>query len=245
MRSIGKGFLAIVGCATALLSTGCGGGGGGGNGTAVFDPEVLFINASPDSASAKFVLDGATKADKIPFLGGTAAFARVPLGEVDVDVFLDGAVESNDSRVITFADNESVVLGALGLKTFGAEYEKRLRINRFLISRNRPNGDRARVYVLHALMFPAGDYIPQLTVKTPGKNPQFQLPDISFSNAPILDIDSGPQTLIVRRNGTENDYFSTNVTLASGGIYMAIISGVVGQVGAKAPKMKLIQLDGR
>jgi len=237
-----KGFSWLYFSVLALALAGCGGGGGGGGGSANLDPGLLFISASPDSAKMTWAVEGKTKTPPQGYLQTSGIFQSVKPGDLDVELFEQGNPETTDARVITFSSNENSLLLGCGFKDFGTEFDKRLRIHRFLVNRSVPNGNRARVYFFHALLFEAGFFLPNLTVQSPGKTPQYVSEDMAFGVQSELGMDAGEQSIVVRRSGTEKNYLETKINLVSGKVYLALITGVVGRAGVDKAQVKLIEL---
>jgi hypothetical protein len=247
---IGKKGLLSLGCALALGLSGCGGGGGGGSSTG-FRPTVIFLNASPDVASMSVKVNGSEKVAGLGYLQLSPRFQNVPEGELDIELFADGNPESYDARVLKFAPNQNTIVVGNGLKNFGNEFEKRFKINRQELDRNRPNGN-ARVYCLHALNFKAGEYISQVKFRTPGKNPLYTSADAAFGEIPQLGaagtpgVDAGTYTIEVERTGTESKLVTQTVTFEPNAIYLLVAAGVVGETtGAKKAQIKLFRIDER
>jgi hypothetical protein len=241
-----KGFSWLGSVVLTLALAGCGGGGGGGGGSADYDPAVFFVAASPDAGKLTWAIDGKVLSTPQSFLQGSGTFAKVSKdGDLDTELFEQGNPESFDSRVIKYTLNESTLLLAVGFKNFGTEFEKRLKLHRFVANRSTPNGNRARVYFFHGLMFEAGFFLPSIRVQSPGKTPQYVTEDMALGNASEIGMDAGVQEVVVRRTGTEKDYLKTKLNLVAGKVFLGLVTGVVGRAGADKAQIKLIELPTR
>ena len=97
--------------------------------------------------------------------------------------------------------------------------------------------------MFHAFLRSSGLDTPNIDLRNPGDNPQYKVENIAFASTGNLTIDSSTQTFVARRNDSESVYATQTFTFAPGGIYLAIVAGVEGQVGVQAPKIEFIKLN--
>ena len=223
-----------------FASTGCG---GGGDSSRLPNPTVRFINGSPDSAALNFFIDDEVKGLAVPYLGSSPGFSSFSSGERDVRLIENGAVEELSSEAFTFGLDRHYVSVAAGLVNYGTENLKRVRSLTFEVDRTLPNGNKARIYVVHAYHRTAGLETPAIDFQSPGDNPLFRLQDIAFAGQKSMIVDSGTQTFEVRRAGTENVLVSASTALNAGGIYVALVSGIEDAPGAQAPSLTFLELQ--
>jgi hypothetical protein len=239
MNSIKGSMCCAALAAAAIFAAGCGGNGGT---TAQDNAYVRFINASPDSTALNFFIDDTRLGTNVAYLGTSPSFARVDAGERDATVLEQGGTQELAAIVIDLAKDEQNIVTAIGLRDFGTENEKRLRLVPFGVNRTAPTGNKSQLYIIHAFMKPAGQDTPNLDFRNPGNNPQFQLTGIAFGTTRELLVDSGPQTFTARFSGGEQEYMTETLQLAPGSIHFVVLSGIEGGVGAQAPKMQLFTI---
>lgn len=228
-------FLVVLG---SLLVAGCGGGGGRpGQAT------IRFINLVPDSTALEFLLDDDVIDTPKPYLASTPTFARFEAGEKDVRIRESGTTVDIWAELGTFTADRDYLIMALGLENFNGEFDKRARIGGIDVNRAVPNGNRARIYVVHAYNRMVGFQTPNIDFQTPGENPQYKVADVPFGGNKNIEIDSGSYTFEVRRAGTTNVLFTTTATLGAGKIYVASVTGVEGAGGAQAPQVQFTELQ--
>lgn len=243
----------IIGFLGALALVGCGGGSGGGGNKGDTKARIAYVNASPDTGSLEFQLNGDTRAT-VPF--GTASdFESVSPKDYDVSVRAPGADDTIWSEAHTFnRDTDSIVV-SVGLRTPFAdnsvppvvENDKRLVLAFSGPNRTAPNGNVARLIVVHGFVRKAGFPTPAIDVQSPGDNPAVVVAtNVGFGAFAAKDVDAGAQTLVVRQNGTQQEFVpSTTYTLGAGKIYIALVSGIEGGAGGQAPAIRLIELPSR
>lgn len=227
-------------CLAATL-TACGGGGGGGSSAS--KPRVRFVNASVDSTALTFKLNGDTEATGVLYPGISSAFKNKDQNSYDIAVREDGGTEDLDASIATFVNEKEYLVSAVGLESFGSEPQKRLRLVAPEIDLTAPNGNKARIYVLHAFVRATGFDTPNIDLRNPGDNPQYKVENIAFSSIGTLLIDASTQTFVARRTGTESVYATQTFTFDPSGVYVGIVSGIEGEVGASAPKIQFIKLN--
>jgi|CXWL01.1.fsa_nt_gi hypothetical protein len=236
-------WMAIAGLGLAL--TGCGG--GGTTGTNEPDPAARFINGSCDTTSLEFVhfVDGVETILQtgIGYLGSSTTFFDVEPEDLDLGVREVGTTEDLWNEVFAMERDKDYLICVLGLKTFGIETEKRLRIQRYLIDRNAPNANKSRIYVVHGLNRSSGNQTTGIDFQNPGNNPQYKLTDIAYLNEQHIDIDSTTHTFEARRFGTESIYVQRTFAFESGKIYVVLLSGVEDGIGTNAASMEIIELQ--
>lgn len=225
----------------ALVLVGCGGSGGG---SLTPDPTLRYVNLVPDSTGLDFLVNSDTKASNLAYLDSSANFASLESRDYDYSFREHGTTEDLDITANTPSKDKDYVVLAIGQKGYGSEPLKRARVVVINVDRKMPNGNKARLYVVHAYSRAAGFDTPQIDFRNPGDNPQFSANGIDFAGSQALTVDSGNMTFQVRRNGTEEVYVNDTVlALGAGKVYLAIVAGIEGEVGAKAPQIKLIELQ--
>jgi len=241
----------VVGVLVAVALGGCGGGSRSGD-EALPDPTIKFVNASADSPQLSFSLNDAEKAASLAYLSATSGFMKVPFiseldGGYDLSCKVPGDVEDADRIANVLNRDTHYVLSATGLRDpSDGDEEKRLRLALTPIDRVAPNGDRARLYILHAFSRSPGNETPQVTFQSPGDNPQFKVENIDFGATRDIVVDSGFQVFEARRADAdgENIYATRGVTLKSGGIYFVVIGGVQDDPDpARRPTLEFIEME--
>lgn len=222
---------------------GCGG--GGSSVSEVPDPVMRFINASPNSTALDAFANEIQLGNNVPYLGSSANFLSMEPGEYDIISQEDANPETQTIETFTTVKDTSLLAVAYGLVTPpNDEFDKRLRVATFSFDRNRPNGDQARLIVVHAYNAAFENFTPQVDFRNPGDNPQINLPAIDFGANRTVLVDAGPQTFVARRTGTEAEVTPQKTfTFQGGKIYAAIISGVEDAVGTQSPQINYIELQ--
>ncbi len=240
-----KRYLAWMALFVALVLTGCGGGGG----DSAPKPELFFVNASPDAGALQLRLDDNVTVANIDYLGRSTSFFEVDFRGPDVegyDVSIHEQASPNlELQRITqvFQNNTDNIVLVHGLRTFGAEDLKRLRIATFPVNRKLVNGNRARLIVVHAFEDKSGFGTPSMVFKTPGDNAQFQTGTVNVGANTTLEVDSGTAVWEVRRAGTEFVYATASLAFDPGGVYLIVVSGVEGSVdNSKDVKITAVSL---
>ena len=235
-------FKAALAAVVAVSLVACGGSGGG-SGSGVNDPRIRYVNASPDVSPVTFTLDGDVKATGIAYLGMSPNFAEEKQDSYDVAVHEDGANPELDAIAANFSNDTEYIVACVGLENFGTEFIKRLRLRSLAIDLTIPNGNRSRLYVLHAFNRSVGLDTPNIDLRNPGDNPQYKVENIDFGNIGTLEIDASTQTFVARRSESESIYATNTGTFAPGGIYLVIVGGIEGEVGVQAPGIEFIKLN--
>jgi hypothetical protein len=231
---------AVLFIVLAVLGFGCG---GGGNGVAAEEPTLRVLNASPDSTALEFWLNDDIVGTAYNYLQSSPVFGRIASGFTDVRIRESATTPEVWAEVVNFQNNRHYLLVAAGLMNYGTEFEKRVRLTTVEVNRAAPNGNRARVYVLHDLAAAPGFQTPQIDFQDPGQNPQFKVEEIDFASTKELQIDSGTYTMEARRTGTEDVLVSQSLTFGAGKIYIAVVGGQEGGVGQLTPQITLIELQ--
>ncbi len=226
--------------AIAVSLVACGGGGGGGS---VEEPRVRYVNASPDTLPLTFTLDDSDEATGVSYLSMSSRFEDEDADSYDVSVREDGDNPALDAFTTQLANDNEYLLATVGLKNYGSEPFKRLRLVNLQINLNAPNGNRSRVYVLHAFNREGGLDTPNIDLRNPGDNPQYKVENIGFGAIGTLEIDSSTQTFVARRNNSESVYATETFTFAGGGIYLAIVGGIENATGTQTPQIKFLRLN--
>lgn len=234
----------IIGCGlfVALVLSGCAG--QGSTATQIPDPFLRFVNASPNSTALDFMANDLSIANDVAYLGSSPNFTSLEAGEYDVSVEESGNPETQAIETFSVANDQSAVSVAIGLVTPpNDELEKRLRISTFLVNRDRPNGDKARLVVIHAYNALLGNFTPAIDFRNPGDNPQVNLAGLEFGAQQETLLDAGSQTFVARRNGTEGEITAQKTfTFGGGKIYLGIVSGIEDSTGAAIPQITFIEL---
>ena len=245
-----NGFLVLLG---ALALVGCGGGGGG-NGSSDRDARITYVNASPDSPSLDFALNGNVEASAVAY--GTATAFKSTSAKDD-DVALRAAGDSTDLWIEshTFSSDTDGLVLAIGLTTPptddtvsppASELDKRLILAYANVNRTAPVGNRARLIVVNGYVAAAGSNSPSIDFRNPTDPPTTNIQGLGFGGSSFLDLDSGTANYEVRQNGTDGVLVaSTPLTLAPGNVYVALVSGLAGATGAAAPTIRLIPITTR
>ena len=219
------------------------GGGGGGSSSGVNDPRVRYVNASPDVSPVTFTLDGDAKATGVAYTDLSPSFVEEDQDTYDIAVHEDGANPDLDAIAAQFANDNEYVVACVGIENFGTEFPKRLQLRSLTIDLTTPNGNKSRLYVLHAFNRAPGFDTPNIDLRNPGDNPQYTVENIAFGNIGTLEIDSSTQTFVARRNDSESVYATNTGTFDPGGIYLVIVGGIEGAVGAQAPQLFFKKLN--
>jgi len=233
-----KGFGAIVLTAMVAVLVGCGG--GGGESTTTYR-QIRAINASPDSGSVDFLLNDTKIASAIPYLGSSSDFVKYKSQDYDLTVKNPGATETLDVLAFTPPANKSLVALISGLKDFGTQFDKRLRVTNFSVDRTIPNGSKARLIVLNAFVAADGASNPTVDFQD-GDRPRFPVKDLAFNANDTVEVDAGTYNYEVRPSDSELVYVSSSLTFQAGKIYLVVISGQDGGTGAREPKITPIVL---
>lgn len=234
-------FLPYVGL-VALVILGC----GGSSTTAeVPDPVIRFINASPTATAVDMSVNETQLGNNVGFMGSSPNFVSFDPGEYDIAVQQDGDPDNYDIEVYTMNADQSYISLAIGiLNPVAEETDKRLRPVTFQMDRLRPNGDKARLIVVHAYVSAEGTQTPGIDFQNPGDNPRIRETNIAFGGARGILVDSGSNTFVARRTGSEEELFTpVTTTFEAGKIYAAVVSGLEG--GANPPTIRYVELQSR
>lgn len=244
VRSISAAALGVALFATA----GCG---GSISSSSAPDPLVQFVNAVPDSVALDLLFDD-FKEDRlvaigsgVAYMGSNGTFKEVRAGGHALILKETGDPFELWSQTFDTANDRSYVAVAIGQKAFGTDFEKRPRFITFDIDRTAPNGNKSRLYIVHAFNRAASIDTPAIDFQTPGDNPTYRAADIAYGTVKDLTVDSGTITLQARNRGTDFVYAEAAPTLGAGKIYLAVVSGVEDSVGAQAPRVFFTELRTR
>ncbi|MCH7944462.1 MAG: DUF4397 domain-containing protein [Armatimonadetes bacterium] len=240
--------IAACACALAVLTAGCGGGGGGLVGE---NPTVFLVNASPDSAALDFLLNEDVRGLDFQYLETALDFEQIPFisdadGAYDLITRDNVTGEEYDAENRVFDRSTDSAIIAVGIQGFVAGEEiKRLRSIVVDIDRTVPNGNKARLYVVHAFVRETGFSTPQIVFQNAGDNPQFATGGIDFASTASLTVDSGEMDWVAKREDADSPviYAQKTETLDPGGLYLVLVSGVENDPdAAKQPKLTFVKL---
>lgn len=244
----------ILAMAGAVALFGCGGGGGhhGGSSSSTA-ARVAYINASPDTATVDFRLNGGVTASAVAY-GAATAFSNVDAQDADFSIRPSGATADSWSEADTLtADTDNLVV-AVGLNTPPSDTSvtppvveelKRLQLYFDGIDRTAPTSGLARIIVVNALVRQAGDDTPAIDFKTTDTPTTVNVANVAFGGFSSQDVAAGTVNYEVQRNGIDQTFVaSTPLTLASGAVYVALVTGLEGSTG-NPPTIKLIPLTTR
>ena len=239
--------LAVVACAFGVLFAGCGGSGGT---SSAVKPTMLFINASADTTALDLWLNETILASNFQYLEANADFTPFEFisdddGAYDVVTQDTNTEEVFDSQNRVFELDTDTIIVSVGLQNFGTEFLKRLQSVFINVNRTAPNGNKARLYVVHALVREAGFTTPQVIFQNPGDNPQFSTGGIDYGSAKDITVDSGPSDWEARRQDADGDviYATQSTTLDPGSVYLVMVSGIENDADPnKQPKITFIKL---
>lgn len=229
----------LVSVFIALFLCGCAGVGGQ---VVLPDPDVRVINASPDTTSLDVLADDDTIASAIAHLASSPDFVTVDPGDHDLILLENGTTLELVSEVHGFSLDHSYLAIPLGLKDFGSENLKRLRILLMEVDRTAPTGNKTRLVVVHAYNRKPGFLTPSVDFQTPGDNPLFKIPGMGFGSQTSILIDSGAQSFEVRRAGTQSVLVTGSFTLDPGKIYACIVTGIEDEAPPRDPQIALIEI---
>ena len=239
---------ALALAALGFLLCGCGGGGGTGSGK---DPNVYFVNASADAGDSDFLTNDVVREAALPYTSGSADFitlAFVSDGSGGYEVMArqtsSGDVLDVENRPF-FKDTDTVLVG-VGLKTVALGEElKRYRFVDIDVDRTAPNGNKARLYIVHGFTRETGQATPQIIFQNAGDNPQFATSGIDFGSFAQLLVDSGTMEWWAKREDSTSAvvYASATVTLDPASVYVVLVSGIENDPDpAKQPALTFIKI---
>ena len=240
--------VAACGCALAVLTAGCGGGGGGLTGES---PTVFFVNASPDATGLDFLMNEDVLGLDFQYLETGPDFETIPFISDDdgaYDVIVRDNVTSEeydaDNRVFGLSSHAAIV--TVGIQGFVAGEEiKRMRIIVVGIDREVPNGNKARLYIVHAFVRETGSSTPLIIFQNAGENPQFATGGIVFGSSVSLTVDSGTMDWVAKRQDADSPviYAQATETLDAGAVYLVLVSGIENDADPlRLPKLTFIKL---
>lgn len=231
--------LSLSSLLVAGLLSGCG---GSSSSAALPDPEIRFINLSPD-ASLDLAVNGTVRVTNLGFLGNSNIFSVKP-EEADFDIFETGATVGIDPQIHTFpADTDQLII-AFGKLNFGTETDKRLRFITQQFDRRRPSQTQARVFVFNAMIRTAGESSFPVIFKNPGTNPNVEFAAVDFGQISSRDIDATPQTLVAQRSNTDTEVATVTKNFEGGKIYFMVLSGDESvTTGPNAPTINFLEIQ--
>lgn len=235
-------YLAKAGLAALAMNAlwACGGGGGGAN---TNPPRLRYLNGSPDSAPLTFKLDSDNRVTGVTYPGVSPNIDSVMQDGYDFAVAEDGDNPDLDSAAFGIVNEHEYLVGAVGLKNFGDEFFKRLRLVVYDVNLTPPNGNRSRIYAINGFVRAVGFDTPAVDLRNPVENPTYKIENIAFGGIGTAEIDSSTQTFEARRNGSTTVYATGTGTFEPGGVYVAMIAGIEGGVGTQAPRIEFLRIN--
>lgn len=236
----GKGLVLCALTIAVSLMAGCGGGGSGG---AFFpDPNLHFVNGSPDSTSLDFYINDTLQAAAVlPFT--LSPTSTTPAADDDVSVQETGTNVQLDAVTNTFKGNTDTIIATVGLENFGTEYLKRLRLLIFPTSLVPPTGNTSELIIIQGFNRAAGFTTPNVDFKQPGDNAPNPVQNIAFGTFRTTTINAGTTEYVIQRSGTNEVYIDQTNTFVAGKIYIALVTGVQGGTGELTPQIKYLPLN--
>jgi hypothetical protein len=238
----------ISGLVAIAVVFGCGG--ANTNSLQAPDPVVAFINASPDGDALDAFLNNIQLGNNVPYLsssprsGAVTTFRSVEPGDYDVRIEPDGAPENGDVTTQNLTRDTSTLTTAMGLVDPAGELNKRLQTFSFQVDRSKPNGEKARLVIVHALIASPGFDTPAIDFRNPDDNPLTNVQNIEFGGNNTALIDSGNQTFVARISGTEFEITpQATFNFGAGKIYAAIVCGIEDEVGPRSPRIVFMELQ--
>ena len=240
--------VALCVCVLAILMVGCGGGGGG---ITADSPTVFLVNASPDSAALDFLLNEDVRGLDFQYLETGSDFETIPFIS-DADGAYDLIIRDNvtneeydvENRVFDNSTHSAIItVGIQGFVT--GEEIKRLRSIVVGIDRAAPNGNKARLYIVHAFVRETGSSTPLILFQNAGENPQFATGGIDFASSASLTVDSGTMDWVAKRQDADSPviYAQATETLDAGAVYLVLVSGIENDADPlRLPKLTFIKL---
>jgi len=233
----------VFALAALVIATGC----GGGTITDIGDadkpgPHVLFFNVSPDAGPLDFYLDDVRYAASVAYvtgLTGVQQFIDVPFlddenGTYDIGARPEGGGEDTelDLTAQALARDANTFVTAFGKVTIDetdpSDNDKIFQILVINLTLTRPNGNKARIIAFNGFMRSQSNINVNMSIQTPGDNPQFKVTDVPFGTFKEALVDSGTFTYQLRRADVDDSviYAEKVVDLAPGGTYVVFMSGI-------------------
>lgn len=241
-------WIGLLAAGGLLLTLGCGGTTFRGPARQP-DPAFAFVNVAPDAGPLDFYVDDELVSTNLGFGTISPSFRRFEFkddqnGLRSIAVFPTGGDVDYDRIAETFARDTETTFVAIGLVNAQGDLQRRIRLINIDTPIEVVAGNRARLFVLNALVPALGDDPAPINFQSPGDNPQFIARDLGFAQFQTLDVDSGVQSFEARRADVEgtNIYASANVILDPGGLYLAVATGVVGEQGELRPRLVFLKL---
>lgn len=229
---------ASLGLAIALV--GCGGGSTGSDNVVVREPSVIAVNVVPDATAVDVQLDSRTVGNGLAYQGASS-FAQVSAGDYDLSAGEAGTSISLWSVAQTLQAGQAIAAISLGQVNYGDDAEKRFQVVPVGIDRTVPNGSKSRLVFVNALLRSAGEETPSIDFQD-GDRPQYPIANVAYSGSGTGLVDVGTYTFQARRDDSELVYAERSITFESGKIYLAILCGMEGQTGAKAPTILIVPI---
>ena len=235
----------------ALALFGCGGGGGNGGGGSSSRTRVAYVNASPDAPRLDFLRDGSSAKSGVAY-GEASEFSAVAATDADFSVRASDDAQDLWSETATFEADSSNLVVAVGLRTPPTDDTvtppapnllKRLVLSFGAVDRIAPPSGRARIIVLNALVRQAGFPTPPIDFRDPATPSAISAGNLAFGAFSVQNVNAGVQAVQVRQTNTSQIFATSSLTLESGRVYLALVSGLEGAPDpALAPQIRLIPL---
>ncbi|RYG38553.1 DUF4397 domain-containing protein [bacterium] len=229
--------------ALLLTAYGCGGGGttGGNSDPALQRPSLVAVNAVSDSTAVDFKVNETVIGSSLGYLSASPNFQAFDAGDYDLSAGLPGTGIDLSTIAQTLGDGGALAAVAIGKMDYGDEYIKRFQVVPVSVNRIVPNGSKARLIFLNALIREPGFETPSIDFQD-GERPQYPIADVEYAESFAIQVDIGTYTFEARRDNTELVYAEKAITFETGKIYLAVLSGEVGTTGATAPKISVFPL---
>lgn len=224
------------------------------------DPTLLFVNASLASVRLDFLMNDALVDGNVAFLGTSPDFRSFRFisesdGGYDASIRPAGGGEEFDRFGFAPARESHSIAMAIGTPDFGTEFLKRCQILAFMVDRERPTGNRARVTFINALLRAPGSESPPVRFQTidpddpfSEENPLFSVSDVQYASvgdSQTLAVDATTLTFQARRSDVDGVvvFAEREFAFGAGKIYLGVLTGQEGATDpALRPTIRFIEL---
>lgn len=240
MRHLGYarilGFCAVL---CTLLLYGCAGGGLG-----VFPFFYRLTNGIVDVAAVDLQVDKQVAATNVAF-GDSTAYVETdtsPPTLIFFDLLEAGTSNFIDSIVFTKQRDISVHLFGVGMDNPGP-LQPQGRLVPVNVNRRTPQGNNARLVVVHGFVRAAGTQTPNIDFFRSGQIGAL-ISDLEFGNAETITLAEGTYDFEVRIAGLMSGTLMTTpspVTIEARKVYIVMLRGLEGGAGALAPQIYIFE----